>query len=147
MTTVKKFVCTAAEWWENYCAAHEDHQNISWAKFSEALHHSHIPDGKIEMKTNGFCELRQGNISVSEYLNKFTQLSRYAQEDVAINDARQKCFKRGLHPSLKVQVVGNDYTDFQHLVNRAMFIKESHRDLVEFHKRKAIQHGTHQGHP
>ena len=45
---------TAAEWWENYCAAHENHQNISWTEFSEAFRHSHIPDGKVEMKKNEF---------------------------------------------------------------------------------------------
>ena len=79
---------TAAEWWENYCATHENPQNISWAAFSEAFRHSHIPDGKVEMKKNEFRELKQGSMSVSEYLNKFTQLSRYAQEDVATDDAR-----------------------------------------------------------
>ena len=41
------------------------------------------------MKKNEFRELKQGSMSVSEYLNKFTQLSRYAPEDVATDDARQ----------------------------------------------------------
>lgn len=66
----------AAEWWESFCAAHENPQNITWAEFSEAFCHSHVPDGKVEMKKNEFRELKQGSMSVSEYLNKFTQLSR-----------------------------------------------------------------------
>ena len=94
------------------------------------------------MKKNEFRELQQGSMSVSEYLNKFTQLSRYAPEDVASDDARQKRFKRGLNPSLKVQVVGNDYADFQHLVNKAMLIEESRRELVESYKKKMTQHGA-----
>ena len=83
----------AAEWWESYCAAHADHQNITWAEFSKAFRYFHAPDGKVEMKKNEFRELRQGSMSVGEYLNKFTQPSRYAPEGVATNDARQKRFK------------------------------------------------------
>ena len=84
---------TATEWWESYCTIYEDHQSITWAKFSEAFRQIHIPDGKVKMKKNEFRELRQGNMSVGEYLNKLTQLSRYAPEDVATDDARQKRFK------------------------------------------------------
>ena len=86
-------------------------------------------------------------MTVSEYLTKFTQLSRYAREDVAIDDARQKRFKRGLHPSLKVQVVGNDYPDFQHMVNKAMLIEESCREISETYKRKMSHSSAHQGPP
>ena len=137
----------ALEWWENFCAAHANHQNISWAEFSEAFRRSHIPDGKVEMKKNEFRELKQGSMTVSEYLNKFTQLARYAPEDVASDDARQKRFKKGLNPSLKVQVVGNDYAEFQQLVNKSLLIEESRRELSESYKRKMSQPSAHQGHP
>ena len=40
----------AAEWWDTFCATHEDHQRITWAEFSVAFCHSHVPDGKVEMK-------------------------------------------------------------------------------------------------
>lgn len=40
------------------------------------------------MKKNEFHELHQGNMLLSEYLNKFTQLARYTQEEVATDDAR-----------------------------------------------------------
>ena len=70
-----------------------------------AFRQAHVLDGIVEMKKNEFRELQQGNMSLGEYLNKFTQLSRYAPEDVATDNARQKRFKCGLNPSLKVQVV------------------------------------------
>ena len=99
------------------------------------------------MKKNEFRDLKQGSMTVSEYLNKFTQLSRYAQDDVATDDARQKRFKRGLNPSLKVQVVGNDYAELQQLVNKTMLIEESHREIAESYKRKMMQPSAHQCHP
>lgn len=83
-------------------------------------------------------------MSVSKYLNKITQLSRYAPKDIAIDNAQQKWFKRGLNPSLKVQVVSNGSVDFQHMVDKAMFIEESRRALEESSKRKMVQHGPHQ---
>ena len=136
----------AAEWWESFCAIHENLQSITWAEFSEAFRYSHVPDGKVEMKKNEFRELKQGSMSMSEYLNKFTQLSRYTPEDVATDDARQKRFKRGLIPSLKVQVIGNDYVDFQQIVNKTLLIEESCRELAESYKQKLTQPGAHQGH-
>ena len=61
-----------------------------------------------------------------------------------MDNARQKRFKRELNPSLKVQVVGNDYVDFQHMVDKDVLIEDSRRELDESRKRKMIQHGVHQ---
>ena len=55
--------------------------------------------GKVEMKKNEFRDLKQGNMSVSEYLTKFTQLSRYAREDVATDEARNSFFFISTFPS------------------------------------------------
>lgn len=99
------------------------------------------------MKKNKFHDLQQGSMSVNEYINKFAQLSRYAPENVVTDNARQKCFKRGLNPSLKTQVVGNDYVDFQHMVDKVVLIEESRCELEESCKRKMMQHGSHQNRP
>jgi hypothetical protein len=36
----------------------------------------------IKLKQREFLTLKQGNMSVNEYLDKFTQLSRYASDEV-----------------------------------------------------------------
>ena len=81
---------TTSEWWDNYTTVNEDPEAITWAEFLAAFRRSHVPDGIVEMKKKEFRELQQRNLSVSEYLNKFIQLSRYAPEDVATDDAHQK---------------------------------------------------------
>jgi hypothetical protein len=43
-----------------------------------------------------FLALKQGHLSVSEYMDKFLQLSRYAPEDINTNAKRQYIFLRGL---------------------------------------------------
>lgn len=47
-----------------------------------------------------FLALKQGAMSVSEYKDRFLQLSYYAPEEVNSNDKRQYQFMRGLVDSL-----------------------------------------------
>ena len=51
---------TAAEWWENYCAAHENPQDITWAEFSMAYRHSHVPDGIVEIRRTSYASYNKG---------------------------------------------------------------------------------------
>jgi hypothetical protein len=50
----------------------------------------------MKLKMKEFLSLTQGNMSISEYQVKFTQLSRYAPEEVDIDEKRQECFLKGL---------------------------------------------------
>ena len=55
---------------------------ITWQEFRENLRSYHIPTGLVELKQEEFRTLRQGSMSVSEYRDKFAQLSRYALDEV-----------------------------------------------------------------
>jgi hypothetical protein len=48
------------------------------------------------VKEEEFLALKQGRLSVSEYQDRFLQLSRYAPEDVNTDAKRQYRFLRGL---------------------------------------------------
>jgi hypothetical protein len=50
----------------------------------------------MTVKKEEFLVLKQGPMSVSEYRDKFLQLSRYAPEDVNTDAKRQYRFLRGL---------------------------------------------------
>jgi hypothetical protein len=52
----------------------------------------HILSGVIKLKQREFLALKQGNMSVNEYLDKFTQLSRYAPDQVNTDPKRQERF-------------------------------------------------------
>jgi hypothetical protein len=47
---------------------------MTWAEFSTPLRNYHIPAGLIKIKKE-FLSLKQGGMSVSEYRDKFIQLS------------------------------------------------------------------------
>jgi hypothetical protein len=47
---------------------------------------------EYETKKEKFLSLTQGNMTVSEYRDRFTQLSCYALEEVDTDVKRQECF-------------------------------------------------------
>jgi hypothetical protein len=60
-----------ADWWDSYTAAHDAANTITWAKFSTQFRNYHIPVGLMKIKKKEFLSLKQGNMSVSEYCDKF----------------------------------------------------------------------------
>jgi len=61
----------------------------------------HIPEGVMKLKRQEFLALKQGGMSVSEYRDKFIQLSRYAPADVAIDGQKQDQFRLGLNAPIR----------------------------------------------
>ena len=82
-----------------------------------------------------FLTSKQGPLSVSEYRDKFLQLSRYAPEDVNTDAKRQYHFLRGLVDPLHYQLMNHTFPTFQHLIDRAIMIERKRREM-EDRKRK-----------
>jgi hypothetical protein len=66
---------TAADWWDAYTAAHDNPDTINWQEFRSKFREQHIPKGLMKLKKQEFLALKQGTMSVSEYRDKFIQLS------------------------------------------------------------------------
>jgi hypothetical protein len=89
----------AADWWDAYVEAHEEPDTINWNEFTLAFRSHHIHQGVIKLKKE-FQDLKQGSMTVSEYVNHFMQLSRYAPNDVDTDEKKQECFLNGLEDGL-----------------------------------------------
>jgi hypothetical protein len=81
----------ASDWWDGFTAAHANADAITWQEFHVNFHAHHIPSGIMKLKKE-FLSLTQRNMDVIEYRDRFTQLSRYAPEDVDTDEKRQECF-------------------------------------------------------
>jgi hypothetical protein len=68
----------SAEWWNAYTVSHAAPNTINWQEFRDSFHVHHIPSCVVKLKQREFLALKQSNMSVNEYLDKFTQSSRYA---------------------------------------------------------------------
>ena len=74
---------------------------ISWEDFIKKFRKHHIPAGLMGIKKREFWNLKQGSMTVTEYLKKFTQLSRYAAEDLPNERAQKEHFMSGLQQVLQ----------------------------------------------
>jgi hypothetical protein len=78
-----------------------------------------------------FLALKQGPLSVSEYRDKFLQLSRYAPEDVITDAKRQYRSLRGLVDPLHYQLMNHTFPTFQHLIDRAIMTERKRREMED----------------
>jgi hypothetical protein len=81
----------------------------------------------MTVKKEEFLALKQGPMSVSEYRDRFLQLSRYAPEDVNTDAKRQYRFLRGLVDPLQYQLMNYTFPTFQHLIDRAIMTEKNAR--------------------
>jgi hypothetical protein len=129
----------ATDWWDSYTAAHDVANNITWAEFATHFRNYHILVGLMKIKKD-FLSLKQGSMSVSEYHDKFIQLSRYAPDEVVDDERKQEHFIEGLNAPLQYSLVAHTFPSFQRLLDKALAIEHKRVQLGEM-KRKAITQG------
>jgi hypothetical protein len=76
----------ATNWWETYCNTHIDINSIMWNEFHTCFHTHYVARSAMELKKKEFTDLKQGSMSMNEYLNSFIQLSRYALDDINMDE-------------------------------------------------------------
>jgi hypothetical protein len=119
--------------------AHEEPESINWLEFRVAFHAHHVPQGVIKLKKKEFQDLKQGSMSVNEYVTKFTQLSYYAPHEVDTDEKKQECFLNGLNDGLAYALEARDFENFQGMVKNALVL-ENHRRVIERKRKLVRQH-------
>ena len=74
------------------------------------------------MKTQEFLELKQGTMIVIEYVARFTELARFADDYVATDMAKVKRFENGLKLSIRGRIVGLRLQDMDSMVETTLTI-------------------------
>jgi hypothetical protein len=82
----------ALSWWDTFSATV---RNATWVEFEAAFREHHVPQGIVQLKEDEFWELTQGGRPVSEYVHKFTELARYAPDDVNTEAKKMAHFLKG----------------------------------------------------
>jgi hypothetical protein len=80
-------------------------------------------------------------MTVSEYVTHFTQLSRYAPNDVDTDEKKQDYFLNGLNDGLAYALEVHDFEIFQVMVNKVLVL-ENRREIMEL-KRKQDHQSQH----
>jgi hypothetical protein len=136
---------TTANWWETYCNTHADVDSIMWNEFKACFRNHYVPRGTMKLKKKEFADLKQGGMTVNEYLNSFIQLSRYASDDINTDEKKHDMFLNGLNDDIQFQLLNTDYADFQHVVDKAIVIENKIKEMEKDGKRKVSFSGQSSG--
>jgi hypothetical protein len=131
-----------ANWWDTYQITHPI-DGVTWDSFQEGFRAAHISSGVIGLKKKEFHDLRQRYRSVSEYIDEFTNLSRYAPDDVDIDAKRKEKFLEGLNDNLSIPLSVAYTPTFQSLLNQAIILENK----VNQSKRRKRKHNHGSSYP
>jgi hypothetical protein len=92
---------TAANWWETYCNTHANIDTIMWNEFKAHFCTHYLPRGTMKLRKKEFADLKQGSMSVNEYLNSFIQLATYAPDNINTDEKKQDMFLNGLNDDIQ----------------------------------------------
>jgi hypothetical protein len=123
----------ALAWWDTFNVTIRD---ATWTEFEAAFREHHVPQGLVQLKEDEFRELTQDGRSVSEYVHKFTELARYAPDDVSTEGKKMARFLKGLRPELKTILASQDFLSFSHLSNKAIQVERAKEEEKGHLKRK-----------
>jgi hypothetical protein len=129
-----QLVGPATDWWDVYVEAHEEAETINWQEFKNSFRTHHMPLGVMKLKKKEFEDLKQGSMTVSEYVTQFTQLSRYAPNNMDTDEKKQDWFLNGLNDGLAYALEARDFINFQDTMDKALVL-ENRRGIMEW-KRK-----------
>jgi hypothetical protein len=71
-----------------------------------------MPHGTLKLKMREFANLKQGSMTLNEYLNSFIQLLRYATEDINTDENKHDMLLIGFNDDIQLQLLNTDYADF-----------------------------------
>jgi hypothetical protein len=93
-------------------------------------------------KKKEFEDLKQGSLSVNEYVTRFIQLSRYAPDNMDTDEKKQDWFLNRLNDGLAYDLEAHDFANFQGMADEAIVL-ENRRGIME--RKRKMQHTGSQG--
>ena len=95
----------AQVWW-NWAKTFRDLEAMTWAEFQELFMGKYFPDTARHAKAKEFLELKQGIMTVMDYVARFTELACFVDDYMATDMAKVRRFENGLKLSIRGRVVG-----------------------------------------
>jgi hypothetical protein len=74
----------------------------------------------MKLKKKEFEDLKQGLMSVNEYVTRFTQLSQYAPDNVDTDEKKQDWFLNRLNDGLAYALKAHGFANFQDMEDKAL---------------------------
>ena len=113
---------------------------MTWAEFHDLFMGKYFPDTARHAKAQEFLELKQGAMTVIDYVARFTELARFADDYVATDVAKVRRFENGIKLPIQGRIVGLHLQDMDSMVGTALTI-ERERDEGVSELRMLVRRG------
>ncbi|GFS42100.1 hypothetical protein Acr_00g0078100 [Actinidia rufa] len=123
-------------WWESMRRmqnAQPEGVSMSWQRFVDIFNDQYFPRIYRMQKEQEFMSLKKGAMSVVEFEEKFTALSRFAPEMVRTEDMKCRRFEQGLDLQIRSRVAMFEINIYSDLVNKARIAE---REVMELQNRR-----------
>ena len=120
----------AQVWW-NWVKASRDLEAMTSVEFHELFMGKYFPAIARQEKAHELLELRQGTMIVMDYVAKFTELARYANDYVPTDLAKVRRFENGLKLSIRGKIVGLRLQDMDFMVETTLTIEREIEDSLD----------------
>ena len=117
----------ALVWWR-WVRTSRDLEVMTWAEFQELFMGKYFPETARHAKAQEFLELKQGTMTVMDYVARFTELARFVDDYVATDVAKVRRFENGLRLSIRARIVGLRLQDIDSMVGTALTIERDMED-------------------
>ena len=137
-------------WWK-WARTSRDLDAMTWAEFQEMFMTKYFLDTARHVKAQEFLELKQGTMTVMDYVARCTKLTRFAEDYVATNMAKVRRFENGMKLSIRGRIVGLRLQDMDSMVGTALTIEREIEDAPNTQdasvsvKRKESQYSSSSG--
>ena len=124
-------------WWK-WERTSRDLEAMTWAEFQELFRGKYFPE---IAKAQEFLELKQGAMTMMDYVTRFTELARFVDDYVATDMAKFKRFENGLKLSIRARVVGLRLQDMDSMVRTTLTIDREIKDARSTRIRVLVARG------
>lgn len=104
---------------------------MTWERLREIFRNKYFMAHVRVMKINKFIQLKQGNMTVTDYLRKLEQLSRFAEHMVSTEALKVERFLEDLRPGLyrDMSMVGIQGVTYSQVVERAQIAEQAEMQI------------------
>ena len=117
----------AQVWWK-WARTSRDLEAMTWTEFQELFMGKYFTDTVRHAKAQVFLELKQGMMTVMEYVARFTELAHFTDDYVATDMAKVRRFENGLKLSIRGRIVGLRLQDMDSMVEMTLTIEREIED-------------------
>ena len=103
---------------------------MTWAEFHDLFMGKYFPNTARHGKAQEFLELKQGTMTILEYVARFTELARFTDDYVATYMAKVRRFENGLKLSIQGRIIELRLQDMDSMVRMNLTIERERSRML-----------------